>query len=468
MSNKFGVIVGNRGFFADELARSGRQELLEVMNSLGLEAITLSENQGVSGSVQSRDDAKVCAQLFKEHKDELVGVIVSLPNFGDEKAVADVIRASGLDVPVLVHAFPDKLEALDYAHRRDSFCGKISVCNSLKQYGIRFSLTSQHTMDPTSDAFKADLAHFAGVCRVVHRLRSARIGVIGPRPNDFNTVRFSEKLLERQGISVESIGLIDILNGIAALADSDTAVQAARERIAKYMDSSRIPDEVMTKLAKLLLVTEQWVKDNDYDAIAIQCWSSLQETFGVNPCVIMSMLSQSDLPAACEADAAGAISMLALQAASGRPSALVDWNNNYADDPNKVVLFHCGNYAKAFYEDAFISYADILGSTLGNDKTYGAIAGRIKSGPITFARISTDDFTGKICAYVADGQMTNDHLDTFGSWGVANISNLNGLMQHICRQGFEHHVAISLSQTAPILEEAFNNYLDWSVYRHEA
>lgn len=467
MRSTFGVIVGNRGFFADELARSGRQELLAVMGSLGLEAITLREDQGVSGSVQSREDAKVCAQLFKEHKADILGVIVSLPNFGDEKAVADVIRHSGLDVPVLVHAFPDQLGALDYAHRRDSFCGKISVCNSLKQYGIPFSLTSQHTMDPAGDAFKADLLHFAGVCRVVNRLRQARVGIIGPRPNDFNTVRFSEKILERQGISVESIGLIDVINSIANYGDSDSAVAEARERIATYMDASRIPAEAMVKLAKLLLVTEQWVKDNEYDAIAIQCWSSLQETFGVNPCVMMSMLSQADLPAACEADAAGALSMLALQAASGRPSALVDWNNNYADDPNKVVLFHCGNYAKAFYESAAISYADILGSTLGNDKTYGAIAGNIKSGPVTFARISTDDTTGRICAYVAAGTMTDDALDTFGSWGVADIADLNGLMQHICREGFEHHVAISLSQTARMLAEAFGNYLGWSVHRHE-
>jgi L-fucose isomerase-like protein len=72
-------------------------------------------------------------------------------------------------------------------------------------------------------------------------------------------------------------------------------------------------------------------------ALAIQCWSSLQKNYGVNCCTIMSMMSEKLMPSACEVDIAGTVAMYALQLASGRPSALVDWNNNYGDDPDRCV-----------------------------------------------------------------------------------------------------------------------------------
>ena len=140
-----------------------------------------------------------------------------------------------------------------------------------------------------------------------------------------------------------------------------------------------------------------WMTQLDLDASAIQCWSSLQQNYGVNCCTIMSMMSEKLMPSACEVDVAGTVAMYALQLASGKPSALVDWNNNYGDDPNKCVFFHCGNWAKAFLPDIEIGTAPILGSILGEQNTYGALAGRTPSGPVTFARISTDDRNGRDC-----------------------------------------------------------------------
>jgi len=464
VSKALGIIVGNRGFFPGELCKDGRRAMVEAVERQGMEPVVLPEEHGVYGSCLTRKDALACAELFQERQQDIIGIIVTLPNFGDEKAVAEALRHSGLQVPVLVHAFPDALDKMDIGHRRDSFCGKLSVCNNLRQYGIPFSLTTDHTSDPNGDVFRADMRKFTAVCRVVDGLKHIRIGVVGPRPSDFNTVRFSERIFERHGISVESVGLVDILQIIDGLADDDTRIYETQEEIRQYMDVSGVPPEAMVKLAKLQIALDQWVRENQYDAVAIQCWSSLQTSLGVNPCTVMSMLSQSLIPASCEADAAGAVSMLALQLAAQQPSGLVDWNNNYGDDPNKAVVFHCGNYAKSLYKQSCIAYADILGSSLGMERTYGAIAGQIKPGPITFARVSTDDMHGTIRAYTAEGIVTEDVIESFGSWGVVEVPALQKMMGEISRLGFEHHVAVNLSHVGDVLAEAFGTYFGWEMH----
>ncbi len=221
------------------------------------------------------------------------------------------------------------------------------------------------------------------------------------------------------------------------------------------------------KMAKLAVVIDRWMKDHDLIGTTIQCWTSIEEFFGIAPCAVMSMMSNSLLPSACEVDVLGLISMLALQAASGKPSAIIDWNNNYGDDPNKLVAFHCSNFPKDMLEDAAMSYQDIVGGTVGNENAYGTVQGRIKAGPFTFARASTDDVNGKIRAYVGQGAFTTDQLTTFGGYGVAEIPGLQCLMKHICNNGFEHHVAINQSQVACALYEAFTTYLGWDVYYHK-
>ena len=146
----------------------------------------------------------------------------------------------------------------------------------------------------------------------------------------------------------------------------------------------------------------------------------------------------------------------------------MDWNNNYGRDPNKCVLFHCGNWAKTFTPDAKIATAPILGTTLGEQNTYGAMSGRTPAGPLTFGRVSTDDTAGAIRAYLGEGRFTDDPLNTFGSRAVVEVPRLQQLMRYICKNGFEHHAAMSASHTAGVLTEALETYLGWKVYRHEA
>src|SRR5438034_10284278 len=228
MANKkkmtMGVIVGNRGFFPDHLAKTGREEMIQALQKAGMDVVVLGPNQTKHGAVETYEEAKSCAELFKSRAEAIAGVVVALPNFGDERAIADTLRLSRLGVPVLVEATPDTPGKMAITHRRDSFCGKMSACNNLRQYGIPYSLTTLHTETPDSPEFAKDLEWFAGVCRVVRGLRNLRIGAIGARPTAFNTVRYSEKLLEASGISVETLDLSEVLGRISRMKDSDDSV----------------------------------------------------------------------------------------------------------------------------------------------------------------------------------------------------------------------------------------------------
>ncbi len=462
----FGLIIGNRGFFPDHLAKSGREEMIQVLNSAGIEVVVLGPEQSKHGAVETHEEAKRCAALFRAASDRIDGVIVSLPNFGDERAIADTLRLASLNVPVLIQATPDTPSKMGIAHRRDSFCGKMSACNNLKQYGIPYSLTTLHTVSPNSEEFKKDLEWFAGVCRIVKGLKNLRIGAIGARPAAFNTVRYSEKLLEASGISVETLDLSEVLGRISRMKDTDEAAVQKLKSIEKYVTTSEIPQQALLKMAKLGAVVDDWMKAADVQISAVQCWTSLEENLGVVPCTVMSMMSDSLLSSACEVDVCGVLGMHVLQLASGTPSALLDWNNNYGTDPNKAVCFHCSNLPKHFFKDVQMDFQAIIAGTVGKENTFGTCVGRVKSGPMTFARFSTDDLAGKIRGYVGDGRFTDDPLETFGGAGVVEIANMQKLLHYICENGFEHHVAANFSTVVPMVYEAATNYLGWETYRH--
>lgn len=464
--SSYGIIIGNRDFFPDKLVEEARTDILKLFASCGLEAVLLDPSQSKLGGVETHAEAKACAALFREHRDTIAGIIVILPNFGDEKGVAETIKLADLRVPVLVQGYPDDLDRLDVIRRRDAYCGKISVCNNLRQAGIPFTLTRQHVIHPLDAGFREDLERFVAVCRVVKGLKNLRIGAVGARPGAFNTVRYSEKILERNGISVTTVDLSEIL-GVAGKLKEDEAVLTAKvEEIRAYADTRMVPADRLLQMARLGVALDTFIVANDIDATAIQCWTSVQTNHGCNICTSMSMMSEAFLPSACEVDVTGVLTMYAMQLASGKPSALVDWNNNYGSEADKCVLFHCGNWAKSFLDEAKVSTAPILGTSVGVENTYGAMEGRTPAGQLTFGRITTDDLTGRIRAYVGQGHLTNDPLNTFGTRAVAEVPHLQKLLRHVCEEGFEHHVVMNASHTAAILHEAFRKYLGWDVYHH--
>lgn len=462
----FGIIIGNRGFFPDHLAATGRTDLIRVLEAAGHTVIGVTPQETKYGAVETRPEARACAELFQKHGKAIDGIIVSLPNFGDERAIADTLRMANLAVPVLIQATPDTPSKMLITDRRDSFCGKMSACNNLRQYGIPYTLTTLHTESLDSAHFAKDLADFSAVCRVVKGLRRLRIGAIGARPAAFNTVRYSEKLLEASGISVETVDLFEIMGRIERMKDDDAAAVEKLAAIEKYVSTGGIPKAALLKMAKLGAVIDRWMAETDVTISAIQCWTAMEEYFGVVPCTVMSMMSERLLSSACEVDIAGVVGMHALALASETPSALLDWNNNYGEDPDKAVCFHCSNLPKHFFADVRMDFQEIIAGTVGKDNTFGTCVGRVKAGAMSFARFSTDDRRGVITGYAGEGEFTNDSLATFGGAGVVRIPGMQNLLRFICENGFEHHVAANFSTVAGPVVEATTKYLGWNVHRH--
>ena len=465
----FGVIVSTRGFFPAALAEKGRREILAKLAETGHEAVILSEGDTAYGAVETYEDAKKCAKLFNDNRGRIDGIIVVLPNFGDEVGVVNAIDRAGLDVPVLVQACDDDLDKMDIANRRDSFCGKLSVCNNLYQYNIKFTDTALHTCRIDSREFTGDIDFFSRVCRVVKGMKTARVGAIGARPGPFQTVRFSEKLLQASGITTCVVDMSEIIFRAKSMGNTEEVMERAAEIKAYGKIPGSIKEENIIKQAKLRLTIEEWLKDNECDASAIQCWSSVQENYGCATCVSMSMMGEKGMPSACEMDVTGALTMYALYLASGEPSGYLDWNNNYLDDRDMCVGIHCSNYPKSFMGQEFeIANLDILGNSLGAERCFGACKGNVAAGPMTYAKISTDDIRGKIKVYVGEGEFTEDPVSTMGGAAICRVPGLRGLMKYICRSGFEHHVAMNRSRVADVLEEALGKYMGWEVYKHDS
>ena len=464
----FGLIVGTRDIFSSKLAVEARETLLKKMEKLGYNYVILPSSETASGSIDNYNDGKKCAKIFSDNRSIIDGIIIVLPNFSNELGIVNAINMAKLDVPILVQACDDDNDKVDVYSRRDAFCGKISVCNNFYQYGIKFTDTSLHTYPLDSEAFDEDIKRFASICRVVNGMKSARIGAIGARPGAFQTVRASEKILQASGITVIPVDLSEII-GAANKVDDNAA--DLRAKISAIMDygkiSSQVKGDKIIRQAKFGVAVENWLEANEIDASTIECWDSLQNNYGCASCLTMSMLGEKLMPSACEVDIAGSVSMYALLLASGNPPALLDWNNNFAQDRNKCVCTHCSNYPKSFMQnEPTIGSLDVLGTVLGQENTFGAVKGPVAPGNFTFFRISTDDPKGIIKSYLGEGLFTADPYGMDGGIAVAQVNNLQQLLKHICKNGYEHHVAMTRGNVASILEEAVDNYLGWNLYIH--
>jgi L-fucose isomerase-like protein len=464
----FGVIIATRNIFNSKLAVDARAKVLAKLEKMNYNTIILPSEETPTGNIEGYADAVKCADLFRKNSEVIEGIIVVLPNFGDELGVVNSIKMSGLKVPVLVVAVDDDNDKVDVKSRRDAFCGKLSVCNNFYQYGIKFTDTTYHTYSLDSAEFTGDILKFAGICRVVNGMKGLRVGAIGARPIGFQTMRFSEKLLQAADITVVPVDMSEIIAAAEKISENDPAVVAKVEAIQNYGLCGIASKGKIAKQARFGLAVENWIQENDIDISAIQCWESIEKNYGCAACVTMSMMGEKLMPSACEVDVAGTVSMYALALAAQTPSAILDWNNNFAEDRNKVVCTHCSNYPKSFFQNEIeIGSLDVLGTVLGSEDTFGAVKGKVAAGDMTYFRISTDDQKGIIKSYLGEGTMTDDPYGMDGGIAVCEIPNLQGLMKFMCKNGFEHHVAMVRGNVAEILEEAIGNYMGWDIYKHQ-
>ena len=457
----FALIWGNRGFMPGELIEDARLDMIQAVTEAGYNYIMMNPEETRYGAVETRDEGRIYAKWLKSHEGEYDGVIFCMPIFVDENGAVEALKDAG--APILLQAYPDEIGKMDFMHRRDAFCGKFSVTDVFEQYKLPYTVMKPHVVHPLSNEFSQNLHDFAAICRVVKGMKRFTIGCIGARTTAFKTVRFDELAMQRYGITVESFDLSELIELVRGKSDTDKKVLAKKEALENYTNFTSVPEEKKMTLAKIGVVIDEYIETYHLDAIALRCWNEMETYLRVCPCVLLSELNDRGITASCEIDMCSAITMRALSLATNGPSACLDWNNNYGEDPDKVVLFHCGSAAqKLMKEKGHVTSHKMFDKT-DPGSGWGTNEGRIAAFPMTYSNCKTED--GKIYIYFDEGEFTEDNIEKeyFGCAGVAKISNLQDKLIRLARNGFKHHTTVANGHVKDILEEAFRYYLHYAL-----
>ncbi len=457
----FALYFGNRGFMPAELIAGARVDMIKAVTDAGYDYLVMDENATRYGAVETRDEGLLYHDWLKSHEGEYDGVILCMPIFVDENGAITALQDAG--VPILMQAYPDEIGKMDFAHRRDAYCGKFSVTDVFCQYQIPFTVMKPHVVHPLTPAFRQNLDDFAAICRVVNGMKRFNLGCIGARTTAFKTVRFDEVTLQRYGINVESFDLSELVFKVQQKADDDAAVLAKLESLEKYTDFTRVPAANKLTLAKISVVIDEYIEEYHLDAITLRCWNEMETILRVCPCVLISELNDRGIVCSCEIDLCSAITMRAMFLASGEPTACLDWNNNYGDDENKVILFHCGPVAQSLMADKGTVTEHKMFAKNDPGSGWGCNEGRIRDFDMTFSNCLTED--GRLIVYASEGRFTTDPIEDgyFGCGGVAEIDDLQNKLIALARGGFKHHTTVGVGHMKEILEEAFGTYLGYDV-----
>lgn len=456
---KFALYFGNRGFFPGQLIASARIEVCEALKSAGHDFILMGENETKYGAVETIEEGKKYAEFLKKNEGNYDGVIVSLPNFGDENGASRALQ--DVKVPILIQAYPDEEGKMDFNHRRDSLCGKIAMCNVLRQCNIKYTLLEPFTVDPKTDEFQKNIRDFSIICNVVNGMKRFNIGTLGARTSAFKTVRFDEIALQKHGINVETIDLSSLFAIMDYLTDED--IINKKTKLYEMASFKGFKEEKVINLAKLGVAIDILIEKYELHAISIRCWDELQKRYGIAPCIILSELNERGIAASCETDVTNSVAMRILTLASGT-SMLLDVNNNFNNDNNKCIMFHCGPAPISLLKGKGEVIEHLMfKKTYGNQSGVGLYKGDIFDGTTTFTSMKTED--GKLYFYLGNGEFTTDKIEKefFGIGKVFESKSASEIINYIAKNGFRHHMAFAKGDYVNAVYEAMTNYLGYEV-----
>lgn len=460
--SRFALFFGNRGFFPASLQAEAREELPRVLKAAGHEVLMLDAEATRYGAIETLQEGQIFANFLRQNQGKFDGVILSLPNFGDENGAVAALRDAG--VPIFIQAYPDDFDRMGPALRRDAFCGKFSIMDVFYQHNLKFTALKPHVASPSGERFKANFDHFDRLCRVVKGFRHLVVGAIGARTSAFKTVRFDEVSLQRMGVTVETFDLSEVIARVKFLPAEGSVYKEKLEVLKAYTSWDGVPDTALENITRLGVVLDELIAEYQLDAIAMRCWIELQQQLGISPCVLMGLLNSTGTIAACEVDVYNAVMMAALSLASGRPATVLDWNNNYGEEDNKCILFHCGPVPRELMTDkGHISDHLILANAVGENHSFGCVVGRIAPTDLTFGSMMAD--SGRVKIYLGDGRFTEDPIpeNFFGAAGVAEIDRLQDVLLHVGMNGYRHHVGVTPGKYVAPIQEAMEKYLGFDV-----
>ncbi|MBO5010736.1 MAG: hypothetical protein J6D20_08585 [Clostridia bacterium] len=456
----FALLFANRGFFPGDVIADARREMCEAVKNAGFEYICMEESATRYGAVETIAEGKKYADFLEQNRGKYDGVIVSLPNFGDENGISVALKNAG--VPILVQAYPDEIGKMDFARRRDALCGKFAVCNILRQMNIPYTLTEKFVIKPDTAEFAAELYKFGAICRTVKGMKNFNIGAIGARTTAFKTVRVDEMALAAKGINVETIDLSELFARVRTVSDED--MNNAKERILGITRFAGYPEEKLNTMAKVQVAVESLVRDYDMDAVAIRCWNEFETELGIAPCTTLSLLNDMGIAAACEVDVENAVMMRALALAAESASTLLDFNNNYGEEEDKAIMFHCGPVPSSMCEGkGQVCEHLMFKKTYGDGSGVGVNKTEMKSGNITIGSVKTEG--GKIYAFLTDAKFTDDPIEKefFGSGKVVKKDGINEVANYMATYGYKHHLAVTFGNFKSCIAEALGKYLGYEV-----
>ncbi|AEF80177.1 L-fucose/L-arabinose isomerase family protein [Leadbettera azotonutricia] len=457
----FALFFGNRGFFPGELIADARRELIQAVEKAGYGYIAMDEKLTRFGAVETREEGRKYAAFLREHAGQFQGVILCMPNFSDENGAQAALSEAG--VPILVQAYRDMPGKMDFAHRRDSMCGKFAMCNVLRQCGIKYTIIPPFTVDPGEEVFQEHLQKFAGICRIVKTMRRMNLGSFGARTTAFKTVRVDEIGLQRHGINIESFDLSQIFR---LMKEADSGRIEAKKK--KLLETTQFNYEAakLDTISRLGVVIDNYIEEYQLDAVAIRCWDELELSFGVAPCLLLGELNERGIAAGCEVDIANAIIMKAISLAGDSAPMLLDINNNFGLDDNKSILFHCGPVPISLMEGKGITEEHLMfRKSLGAGSGVGINHGQIRQNlPVTFGSAKTED--GKIWAFLGEGYLTGDAIEEgfFGCGVVMEHPRMGEIVDYVGKEGYRHHLSLTAGKTAWAVREALEKYLGYEIH----
>lgn len=458
---KFALFFGNRGFFPGELVSFARKEMIEAVTKSGNSYIVLDEKLTKFGAIEGISDGEVYADFLKKNDGNYDGVIMCLPNFSDENGAVYALK--DCKKPILIQAYPDEIGKMSFELRRDAYCGKLSIMDMFTQYNIKFTVFEPHVCAPLSSEFLSQLKKFEVVCKIVNGMKRFSIGAIGARTSLFKTVRYDEIALQKVGITIDTFDLSEVFDR-ALKYSNNLKLDKMINELKEYSDFRHVKSDKIQLIAKVILVILELKDEWRLDCLALRCWNEFPQVLGISACVIVSYLNNTGTPCACELDVGNAVAMRALTLATDNASTCLDWNNNYGEQKDKCILFHCGPVATSMMEDkGVVIEHKMFKKSYGDDTAWGALAGRIKSGEFTYASSRTEN--GKMQMYLGKGEFTGEPIEKafFGCGGVAKIENLEKVLMFIGKNGYRHHVSVAFGAVLVGMQEALENYLDYDV-----
>lgn len=446
---RLGYAPTRRFTFSAEDAYKYKVLIREKMESFGLD-IDIIDLEGLNEEGLLYNDlynANEIVEYFKQQK--IDAIFFPHCNFGTEDVVARAAKELG--VPTLLWGPRDEAPLENGMRLRDTQCGLFATGKVLRRFNVPFTyITNSRIDDPV---FERGFKNFIAAANVVKEFKKIRILQIGPRPTSFWTMMCNEgELLEKFGVEIHPINIEDMKRASEKEIKRDTEELAeAINYIKTNLEAIDVTEEDIKKIAALKTAMKRVAEENQCNAIAIQCWSSLQDSMGIMPCLANAILTDEQIPVTCETDIHGAITSIMVQAATLNtlPTFFADLTIRHPENENGELLFHCGNFPVSLSVE---EQPRLQRHFLFDDHSPGTHEGQIKgANEMTIARFDGDH--GEYSLFLGKCKETTGPF-TRGSYVWVEVNDWPLWEEKLVTGPYVHHAVGINANVIPVLFEA--------------